>query len=197
MGERPVEVPEVNYVDVVTQVLQPRQEYREKQVPRFEVQARERVVEVPQVLRKEVVVPVPEVIVAEAVKQVPEPIVQQAPKQIPKPVMEYVTKEIAVTPNVEVVTQQPAMQVAVNAGYEEVQVQVPVVQQVEVPGQTTVQHFGGGASMIGTNVVTGSRTASMTGTAIGGSVGTGIGAGSTFTSGASSGKVLGGGISAV
>merc|ERR1712037_133463 len=150
MGERPVEVPEVNYVDVVTQVLQPRQEYREKQVPLIEIQARERVVEVPQVLRKEVVVPVPEVIVAEAIKQMPEPIVQQAPKQIPKPVMEYVTKEIAVTPNVEVVTQQPAMQ---------------------VPGQTTVQHFGGGASMIGTNVVTGSRTASMTGTAIGGSVG--------------------------
>merc|ERR1712216_100753 len=70
-------------------------------------------------------------------------------------------------------------------------VTVPVIKQVEVQGQTTVQQFGGGASIIGTNVVTGSYGGSV------GVVPAAVGAGSSFTHGATSGTVLGGGISAV
>merc|ERR1740129_549665 len=96
--ERPVEVPEVQYEETITQVLRPHTEFKEKQVPRIEFQVQERVVEVPQVLKEEVVVPVPEVIVAEAIRQMPEPIVQQTQKQIPKIVMEYKERTVEVAP---------------------------------------------------------------------------------------------------
>merc|ERR1740121_2733801 len=85
--ERGVEVPEVQLVDIVTQVAKPYTEYVDKRVPLVETQAVERTIEVPQTLQVQV---------AEAIRQVLEPTVQQSVKEVPRVEMEYVERVVQV-----------------------------------------------------------------------------------------------------
>merc|ERR1711906_37522 len=67
--EQPVEVPEVQVVDVITQVSVPTVEIVQKQVPTYQTQVVEKVVEVPHVLVEEVAVEVPQIQTTEVLRQ--------------------------------------------------------------------------------------------------------------------------------
>jgi len=132
--ERPVQVQEIQMVDVVTQVAKPYTEFIDKSIPRIETQAAEKVVEVPQTLKQELIVEVPQVQVAEAIREVAEPAVQQSSKTIPKVQMEYIERVVKVESRL----QQPPPAVkevikeVVKEVVREVHVPVPMIPQEPV-----------------------------------------------------------------
>jgi len=90
--EQPVEVPEVQVVECITQVSCPVLEFREKAVPSIQTQVVEREVQVPQLLQEDVCVVVPEVQVAEVIREEPDFREEIITKEIPKLQMEYIER---------------------------------------------------------------------------------------------------------
>jgi len=88
--EQPVEVPEVQVVECITQVSCPVVEFREKAVPSIQTQVVEREVQVPQLLQEEVCVVMPEIQVAEVIREEPNFREEIITKEIPRVQMEYI-----------------------------------------------------------------------------------------------------------
>merc|ERR1712070_1072489 len=111
------EVPEVQTVDVITQVSVPSVEIKQKQVPCWETQVVEKVVEVPHVLREEVAVEVPQVQTAEVLRQDAVAQTKEVVKQIPRVSMQYRERVVELRDQIreEVVVQPQIVQEVVQA----------------------------------------------------------------------------------
>ena len=84
-------------MDVVSQVLKPQTEFRDKPVAAFETQAVERLVDVPQVLIEERVVEVPQYQQVEARIEELQPVIHEVMKEVPRYQVEYVEKVVEVS----------------------------------------------------------------------------------------------------
>merc|ERR1719277_2046095 len=90
--ERVTEVPQIQEIEAVTQVLRPHTEMKDKPVPDYETQAVERLVEVPHVIISERAVEVPQVQIAEVVRQDLQPIIKEVVREIPRYQVKYTEK---------------------------------------------------------------------------------------------------------
>lgn len=116
-------------MEALTEIPKPVVQTIEKQIPRIELRAQERIVEVPTTLQVEQPVEVPQVLIAEQIRQVPEPEVQYVDREVPNVTYQPV-EQIVEVPQVvkeERLVEVPQVQLA------EFVKQVPKQQIREVP----------------------------------------------------------------
>jgi len=124
-----VDVPQIHHVEAITEVPKPTVQQVPKQVPKYELRAQEKIVEVPTTLRVEQAIEVPQVLVAEVITQVPRVEVQYIDREIPV-IRTEAREQIVEVPQVcheERLIEVPQVQVA------EFIKQVPLQQVQEVP----------------------------------------------------------------
>jgi len=93
--ERPREEPQVQDVEVMTQVIAPDVRFVDKAIPCVQTEAIEKLVKVQQApLIQEHPVPVPQVQMVEAIREEHVEFIQRAVKHVPKPTMEYVERVV-------------------------------------------------------------------------------------------------------
>jgi len=128
--ERAVEVPQILIVEAITKKPQPVVQGVRKEIPKYILQAQERIVEgAPSILKVERPVEIPQIMTAEAITQVPVAQVEIVGKNIPKVTTEVVTQLVEV-PHVlveEVLVEIPQIQTCEIIR----QVQMPVIQTVQ------------------------------------------------------------------
>jgi len=94
--ENPVEVPEVEYCEVVKQVPKYEVHYIDKQVIKHQVEYIEKLVEVPHIVYEERIVEVPEVEKREIIRHVPKTTVQVVDKHVPKHMLQVIKRTVEV-----------------------------------------------------------------------------------------------------
>jgi len=143
--EQPMDVPDLQVVDVVTQVSDPSVDIQQKQVPKYSTQVVEKVVEVTHVLREEVVVEAPQSQIADFLRQDAIAQAEEGVEQISRVSMQYGEKVIERKERI----QQPTPSVATTA--------MPIT-TATLPATTAYTN-----SMVGTTGVVGTTLPTYTG----------------------------------